>query len=308
MSLEQRPVPTPQLSEVSPGILAYIQPDGGWMVNNAGAVLGPEGTVLVDTSSTQRRTGAFLQAVVAAAPDRPLRTLINTHHHGDHTYGNCFVGAGTTIVGHRLCRAELLRAGFVARNLFPEVYYGDIELAPPTLTFDDRLTVHVGELRLEVIYVGPAHTLGDVVIWVPDARVVFTGDLVFAGGHPFLAEGCAANYPTALRRVRDLDPLVVVPGHGPVRGPDVLEDMSAYAEWLLAQATEAHAAGLPPLEAARRADLGRFAGWNERERVVGNLIRAYSELDGQPWGAPLPLPEAVAAMTEYAGSRLRSFA
>lgn len=149
---------------------------------------------------------------------------------------------------------------------------------------------------MELEFVGPAHTLGDLVVWLPDAEVVFAGDLVFNGGHPFLLEGCLGNYPAALDWVRRLGPRVVVPGHGPLAGPAVLDRMTA------------HARGLPPLEAARRADLGPFAGLREAERLVGNLARAYSELEGQPRGTALPLEPVAAAMAQFAGEPLRRLA
>ena len=78
---------TPQVREVSEDIYAYIQPDGTWWINNTGFLVGGGGVISVDACSTERRTRAYLDAI-AAVTDQPVRTLINTHHHGDHTYGN----------------------------------------------------------------------------------------------------------------------------------------------------------------------------------------------------------------------------
>jgi glyoxylase-like metal-dependent hydrolase (beta-lactamase superfamily II) len=298
---------SPRLQQLAPGIFAYLQPDGGWMVNNTGAVVGDHAVVLVDTTSTERRNRALLAAVAGVSGDKPVRTVVNTHHHADHTLGNWLL-AGAEIVGHRLCREEVLRAGLIATALFTGPDYGHLEVAPPTLTFEDRLTLHVGAVRVELEFVGPAHTLGDLVVWLPDAEVVFAGDLVFNGGHPFLLEGCLGNYPAALDRVRRLGPRVVVPGHGPLAGPELLDRMTAYAQWLSATAADSHARGLAPLEAARRADLGPFAGLREAERLVGNLARAYSELEGQPRGTALPLAPVAVAMAQFAGGPLRCLA
>jgi cyclase len=84
--------------------------------------------------------------------------------------------------------------------------------------------------------------------------------------------------------------------------------MLDYADWLTTVARDGFTAGQDPLEAARRADLGRFATWNERERLVGNLARAYSELRGEPWGAPLDLPAIARDMIEFNGGPLRCLA
>jgi len=298
----------PELSEVAPGVLAYVQPDGGWMVNNTGAVVGRSAVVLIDTTSTEPRNRSLLAAVAERSGGLPVRTLVNTHHHGDHTFGNWLMPAGVTIVGHRRCRDEVLRAGLVVTALFPDADYGGLRVVPPTLTFEDSLTLHVDDTVVELSFVGPAHTLGDAIAWLPEHGVVFTGDLVFHGAHPFLLEGCLANYPRALERVRELGAGVLVPGHGPIAGPAVLDDLLAYAEWLTALARDGFSRGREPLEVARRADLGRFATWREGERLVGNLARAYSELRGEPWGAPLDLVAVVGAMIELNGGPLRCLA
>src|SRR5207245_6855615 len=95
--------------EVSDGIYAYLQPDGSWYLNNAGFLVGRHGVISVDTSATERRTRAYLDAI-AAVTRQPVRTLVNTHHHDDHTFGNCLV-PGATIVGHDRCRHGVLACG-----------------------------------------------------------------------------------------------------------------------------------------------------------------------------------------------------
>ncbi len=181
-------------------MLAYVQPDGSWMVNNVGAIVDRSATVLVDTTSTEARNRAML-AVGEATGGPPVRTVVNTHHHGDHTFGNWLVAGSATVVGSRACREEALRAGFVASLLF-EADYGHQELAPPAVTFTNRLTLWVDESPVELVFVGPAHTLGNVVVWVPDRRAVFAGDLVFSGGQPFLVEGSVHGFPRALETAR----------------------------------------------------------------------------------------------------------
>ena len=293
-------LPPPTLEQVSPGVYAYIQLDGTWGLNNTGFITGRDGVSMVDTCFTEARTQSFLQAV-RAVTDLPIRTLVNTHHHGDHTHGNYLVPAAS-IIGHELCRKEVIETGVHAlRPLFPNVSFGSLEVAAPFVTFRDRLDLFVDDLRIELHYMGPAHTTNDVVVWLPERRVLFTGDLVFNGGMPFIAMGSVEGSLRALDRLRDFDAETIVPGHGPVCGPGVFEDIEAYFRFLQDTAKLTFDSGLSPLEAAQQTDLGRFNAWHDKERIAGNLHRAYSELRGEPLGTPLALGPIVDDMVAYNG-------
>lgn len=125
--------------------------------------------VSVDACSTERRTRAYLDAI-ASVTDQPVRTLINTHHHGDHTFGNCLF-AGATIVAHERCRQEMLALGPPGQAPFwTEVDWGELELALPFLTCESQVRVWVDDLACEVRHVGAAaHTTNDPVTWLPTA-------------------------------------------------------------------------------------------------------------------------------------------
>ena len=124
----------PEVHEVSAGIYAYVQPDGTWWINNTGFLVGPQGVISIDSCSTERRTRAYLAAIAAVTP-APVRTVVNTHHHGDHTFGNCLF-PGAAIVGHELTRAEALAFG-PPRELpiWDGPDWGDLTLDPPFVTF-----------------------------------------------------------------------------------------------------------------------------------------------------------------------------
>lgn len=293
------------VEEVVDGVFAFIQPDGSWMVNNCGFVVGTSGRcVLVDTSSTARRTAQFMDEVRRHST-RPPMALVNTHHHPDHTYGNYQAPDGTPVVGHVLCRDEVLAAGLEATKVITTPDYGDLELRPPDFTFTDRMTLHLDESPVELRYVGPAHTSNDVVVWLPEQRTLFAGDLCFAGGQPFLLEGSLSGFPKALEIIRSYDPQALVPGHGPVvRGDDVgrlLDDLTAYVEFVARIAAEGRAEGLTPLETAMRHKDNPYAGWQETERLVGNLHRAYSELSGAPILTRLRVPDVWPEMVAFHG-------
>jgi cyclase len=293
-------LPEPALQEVSEGVWAYVQLDGSWGLNNTGFVVGRQGVTAIDTCFTERRTRGFIEAM-ALVTDRPVRTLINTHHHGDHTHGNWLLPMAT-IIGHELCRQEVLAGGHIAQAFFPGVEWGTIEIAPPFVTFSDRLDVWVDEVQMQLEFMGPAHTTNDVIAFLPERRLLFAGDLVFNGGTPFVVMGSVAGSIEALDRVRRLDAEVIVPGHGPVCDPGILDDQVAYLRFVQEIGREGFEAGMSPLEAGMEADLGRFAGWHDPERIVGNLYRAYSELRDEPLGSPMD-PMAFADMVTYNGGR-----
>src|SRR6516165_1521644 len=286
----------PEVHEVSDGIYAYVQPDGTWWINNTGFLVGPQGVISIDSCSTQRRTRAYLDAI-AAVTAAPVRTLVNTHHHGDHTFGNCLF-RGAAIVAHGRAREEAIAFGPPRDLVFwdgPD--WGDLTLDPPFVTFTDEIAVHAGDLRAQVRYAGTAaHTTNDSIIWIPDRSVLFCGDLIFNGGTPFLLMGSVVGAIDVLENVvRPLGAQTVVPGHGPVfTGTGPLDATLDYLRFVLDVAVRAHDAGVPALEAARDTDLGPFAGWPDRERIVGNLHRACAELDGAPRGAPVDIVAALA--------------
>ena len=121
-------VDPPHVVEVADGVFAYVQPDGSWWLNNSGFVLATDGVVALDSTSTERRTRALLDAI-RTVTTTPVGTLVNTHHHGDHTHGN-YLMPSATIVGHRLCREEMIAAGHIATALFEGVDWGQLWWAP----------------------------------------------------------------------------------------------------------------------------------------------------------------------------------
>ncbi len=312
--MAERALPPPRTEEVSDGVYAYIQDDGSWWINNTGFLIGRRSVTAIDACATEARTRALLDTIDRMAA-RPVGMLVNTHHHGDHTHGNhLFSRYGpVTIVGHERCREEILAAG-APGPLYGMIWeapdWGEVVLAPPVLTFRDAVTVWVDDLRCEVRHLGtPAHTTNDSVVWLPDRSVLFTGDLLFNGGTPFLLMGSLAGALQTVGALKDFGARTIVPGHGPVGGPAIIDEVLAYLTFLDDLARRGHAAGLSPLEVAREADLGPFAALSDAERLVGNLHRAYAELSGGELGAPINLPAALLDMVAYnGGQRLRCLA
>ena len=317
-------LPPPRTDEVAERVYAYIQPDGGWWINNTGIVVGEHAVLCIDSCATERRTRAFLEVVDelqrrhrrtgdhgAGSPaggtnrEHPgARMLVNTHQHGDHTNGNCLL-PDATIIGHRRCREAIQTMGILRPDgLWEHVDWGDLEPAPPFVTFEHRLDLHVDDLLVELHHFGTAaHTTNDVVAWIPEHRVLFTGDLVFNGGTPFVLMGSVAGSLVALDCLMELEPAVIVPGHGEVCGLEVVDTSGEYLRFLQDIALEAKGSGLSPLDAARQVDLGPFADLTHPERLVGNLHRAFAECDGARPGDPVDVASALAEMVAFNGGR-----
>ncbi len=293
---------SPQLIEVADRVFAYCQPDGSWWINNTGFITGQRSVVSIDACSTQRRTRAYLDRI-ASITAAPVTTLINTHHHGDHTYGNSEFG-DVAIIGHERCRTEVISSGILGNiGIWEPVDWGELRIAPPTVTFSDRLRVWSDETPIEVSYAGqPAHTTNDCLVWLPDQAVLFCGDLLFNGGTPFLLMGSVTGAIDVVTSVLASIPArTIVPGHGQPCGRDLIDTTLDYLRFVLDVARQGLAAELSPLEAARETDLGAYAGWLDSERIVGNLHRAYRDLE--PQRPDVDLYSALTDMVAYNGGR-----
>ena len=179
--------------------------------------------------------------------------LVNTHHHGDHTNGNCLLPFAT-IVGHERCRQSIMETGILRiEGIWEPVEWGTLTPAPPFVTFEEHLHVYVDDLLVELLHFGTAaHTTNDVVAWIPERKVLFTGDLVFNGGTPFVLMGSVAGSLATLAKLAELDAEVLVPGHGEPCSMAAVDDVVAYLRFVQATAHEGTREGWSPLEAARR--------------------------------------------------------
>ncbi|MFC9859050.1 MULTISPECIES: MBL fold metallo-hydrolase [unclassified Streptomyces] len=289
-----------RLQEVAEDIYAYVQPDGGWCLNNAGLITAGGRPALIDTAATEARALALREAVAEVTPHDP-RYVINTHPHGDHTFGNRFFAKEAVIIAHEATRAEMDLAGLHLTGLWPGVCWGDLSVELPALTFREPITLHLGGVRAELMHLGTAHTTNDTVVWLPDQRVLFTGDVVMSGATPFCLTGSVAGSISVIERLRALSPRVVVPGHGPVGGPELLDTTESYLRYVQRLAADGIAAGLSPLRIAREAAPTPFAHLLDSERLVPNLHRACAEANGAAAGHHLDIGELFSEMVDFHG-------
>jgi cyclase len=195
--------------------------------------------------------------------------------------------------------ASVVEAAPFVLEIFGPFEFEGIELVLPTRTFDDALSLKVGDKRVELIEVGPAHTKGDVIVHVPDDRVVFTGDILFIGGHPIVWEGPVSNWIRACERIEAMDVDAIVPGHGAMTDKAGVRRVREYLAYVQEQARGRYDAGMSAFEAAKDIDLREFETWADKERIVVNVDTLYREFSGRgPRKSAVP---CFAAMARFAG-------
>jgi glyoxylase-like metal-dependent hydrolase (beta-lactamase superfamily II) len=279
----------------------YIQPDGSWGWSNAGLIVDGEESLLVDTLFDLKLTEEMLRTMRDAVPAaRRIDTLVNTHSNGDHTFGNQLVKGARIVttkavdewVGHSGSEIELIQAvmnnpaahgaaGAFMAKVFAPFDFSGIVIPPADETFTGSLDLKVGDKDVHLFDLGPAHTQSDTIVWVPSDKVVYTGDLLFVGGHPAIWAGPVSNWIKACDTILGWDVEVVVPGHGPVCTKTEVREFRDYLEFLIAEARRRYDAGMGFEEAANDIDFGRFAHWGDAERTVANMITLWGEFSGE---------------------------
>lgn len=297
------------VAEVAPGCHVWLRLPGGWGETNLGLVTGDGAALLIDTPWDQRLTQAALRDFAPSTRTTPITLLVNTHPDVDHWWGNAELPGAEVLASADAAaamRAEpspqrMLgmrrisalagrmpgRAGeggrYVSQMLAPFAL-GEVERRFPDRTFTGRRTETVGGRDVELIDFGAAHTASDTVVLVPDARVLYTGDLLFSGVTPVMWHGPVTAWLQALARIMVLEADVFVPGHGPVSTRRELAALRDYWSWLSDGVAEARSAGLEPLELCRRLvsspEFAAFRGWENPERLYINAVTIDRQLRG----------------------------
>ncbi|MBI4831408.1 MAG: MBL fold metallo-hydrolase, partial [Candidatus Lindowbacteria bacterium] len=290
------------LVKLSDKAYGYMQKDEGLGWSNAGLIAGKNGALLVDTLFDLSLTQKMLDEIRRKV-GKPVKRVVNTHHNGDHCWGNQLV-ADAEIIAHRMFRDEMMKTSpailqaiknspaedpgiALLQKLMAPFDFSGIELTPPSLLFDNRLTLYVDDREVDLIHVGPAHTSTDVLVFLPEDRVLYAGDIIFRLCTPLGWEGTFENWIAALNRIVDLNPEEIVPGHGPLCGTEGAVEMREYLQYVYKEAKGYFDRGLAAAEASKKIELGPYAGWTEPERIIFNVSRAYREFRGEPHDTPV---------------------
>jgi cyclase len=303
------------LHELGDGLYAYLQPDGGWGWSNAGLVTAEGTSLLVDTLFDLKLTRDMLDAMQPVTDRNPIGQAFNTHGNGDHWFGNSLLPDGIPIVASARAIDDMRAAPAAAVN----VLFNDLDLGPefdafaeramrkfdfasvverlPTESFEGRHDLRVGDRDVHLIELGPAHTLGDTIAHVPDAGVVFSGDLLFIEGTPIMWDGPVANWLAGCDRIIELGARTIVPGHGPVTDDSGVRDVQRYLSYVRDEARQRFDAGIDETAAADDIDLTDFRDWGDPERIAVNVATVYRELD--PSLPALTRPELFVRMAQW---------
>lgn len=293
-------------------LYAWLVPNGSWGESNAGLIVGDGESLLVDTLWDIKYTRAMLDAVRPLTDSAPLRYVVNTHADGDHWWGNQLVSHAEIItsqasydemlvlkpqsmitlgrVGKLLSALGLFGADKVGhwfQNMVAPYDFQEVTPTPATRTFEGQLTLDVGGQQVQLLEAGPAHTHGELMVYVPDAKALYSGDILFIGSTPVIWAGPVENWIAALDRILDMEVEVIIPGHGPVTDKEGVRMVKAYWEHTVAQVRQCYAAGTSAEEAAYQIVLSGdyaqqpFADWNSPERMMTNTHTIYRHLGGR---------------------------
>jgi cyclase len=303
------------LHELGDGLYAYLQPDGSWGWSNAGLIAADGTSLLIDTLFDLRLTREMLDRMRPVTDRHPIGQAVNTHGNGDHWFGNQLLPDGIPIVASsaaveemRTVTPKLLHTLFHELDLGPEFdayaartmrrfEFEPIEERLPTESFNGARELRVGDREVQLIELGPAHTAGDTIVHVPDAGVVFTGDILFIEGTPIMWAGPVSNWLAACERIVELGARVMVPGHGPVTDVSGVREVQRYLTHVRDEARARFDAGMDDEAAADDIDISDFRDWGDPERIAVTVAVLYREFD--PALPPVPPVELFTRMARW---------
>lgn len=226
-----------KLTKIADGVYSYVDTKNSNPQNsygaNAGIIIGRDGIVVVDTLISSKEAKRFIRDIRAISK-KPVKYVVNTHYHLDHTFGNSeFEKLGASIISHINDSRNLKTHGEEALKNAKD--YGLTEkdmkgtkLAYPALSFNDRMEIDLGGQKIELLNTGHSHTDGSIMVYLPDTKVLFAGDILFTGYHPFIADGNIEEWARTLDYIMTMEVETIVPGHGPISGKKDIEDMKNY--------------------------------------------------------------------------------
>ena len=296
-----------ELKQLAPNVYAFLQREApgqsNLSVSNFGIVAGPRSLLAIDAGGGPQHARNF---IAAAKPlGKPFDRVVITHEHPDHIVGLTQFPADIEIVAQEQTRQQMVKMGRPATPAYwaTNPAWGRADdvnrVILPTVTFRDRMSVFYGDIQVDFIWPGPAHTSGDALVQLTREKVLFMGDIEFFGVTPLNASGFIVDWIKVCDNLlQDAAVDIIVPGHGPVGTKADLKDMREYLALLLREGRRSYDAGVSPGRAAATLELGKYASWTDPDRVVNNMVRIYSELKGT-LGQDVDRDLSRQALTEY---------
>lgn len=264
--------------ELAPGVF-FRQSGPGPFGSNSGWIEFDDYVLVVDASypAGARHTLEELKK----RTQKPVRFIFDTHHHGDHAFGNpIYTETGAVAVAQeeavnilRENGAKLFSDGAAKREDFKGLTF-----KAPTLAFPDRLIFDDGKKRVELIFTGWGHTRGDAVAWLPKEKILFTGDACVNGAFNFMGDGNSESWIRAIEKMQTLDVALVAPGHGPVGKKDLLETQKQYFVELRRQVGEQVKQGRTLEQVQAAVKIPMYEKWTGKPPTPANIAQVFREM------------------------------
>ncbi len=309
-------------TQIAPGVYSAVGTATSNAGSNSAVIVNQDDVIVVDSHMTPESGRALLRDLKTIT-DKPVRLLVDTHFHYDHANGNQIFAPIADIIGHEYTRKRLA-GDILQKGMFADLLAGlprqieentkraaaetdaaaktrleqqvrgqqtffdqvrQTKPTPPNLTMNDRVTIYRGDREIQLLHFGRGHTAGDVVVYLPKERVLCSGDLL-VNQVANLVDGYVNDWPAALDKLRALDFVDVIPGHGePFKGKERIDWFQAYLRDIWQQATKLHNDGVPAAEAARRIDMTAHKAHYTSIAGPGvppaGVTRIYAVLDGR---------------------------
>lgn len=297
-------------------LYAFLSPNGSWQETNTGLIVGDGESLLVDTLLDLPHTRTMLKLMRPLTDSCPVRFLVNTHADGDHCWGNQLV-ENSEIISSEACYEEMhelspkafmslstlglflrcvgrlpglsryRRIGAWWQEMLAPYDAAPVRLTLPTRRFTGELTLRVGGREVKLLEVGPMHTRGDILVYVPDAKLLYAGDTLFVQVTPVLWAGPLEHWVAALDKILQMDVESIVPGHGPITNKDGVRQLKDYFTLLDGEVRRRYELGMSPRRAAydiagsAAFTSSLFAGWDSPERLLVNVYTLYRWFEGR---------------------------
>ena len=260
----------------------YTITAGEGVDSNTTFIITKEGVIVIDTRPTPTEAKKVL-AEIRKLTALPIVYTINTHYHGDHTFGNQIFKNSKTIIAHKNVRNRLIESGQEHLSLFKT--FGlpgidEVEITPPNIIYEKEMEIWLGGYRLQLLYHGKGHTDGDTIIYIDQLRTVITGDLVFNKKIPYMADSYIDDWIASLKYIELLKNETVIPGHGPIGERTTIIAMKHYLmnlrELVLAQLKD-NKTLKETQEIVEPILRKKYKDWKELDWIKGNIERAWLE-------------------------------
>jgi len=273
------------VAEVDRNVFAIT--NGSIVNSNTTFIVSHEGVLVIDTRPNEDEAIKVIKAV-RYVTSKPIKFVINTHFHGDHVFGNQMFDGSAAIIAHKNVNLFLEgKSGEDHLTMFKNLGtpgLEDTKIMLPNITYEKGLDIVFGGLKIELKHLGKGHTNSDTVIYIPEKKILITGDLVFNQKIPFAGHAFISEWIKRVESLEQMDAKIVIPGHGKVGDKTIISKMKQYLQDLKREVSESLKNGksLEETKAEVTQNMGKYKTWQNFDNWLGgNIEKAYKEFSGK---------------------------